>query len=382
MPDVELIADASELEALVPAWDALAVANRSPLAAPAWMLGAWRHLPPADGALRAIAVRERGELLAIAPFHAERKRGCRVDYRLLDGAMPRSGPLALPGREWELAEPVAALLAAADPRPDVVALESGPLTSLWPLALREHWPGRVRPLLRRYYVQPSSTVALEAGSFDAWLAGKSSNFRGQTKRIRRQFAAAGGTVRASTPATLRADVATFLRLHAERWEGLGESSIVAQADGWAALYEEIGATQLDSGRLRLYLLELDGEPISAQAFAAAGGEVVHLNGGWDERHAKLKPSLLGILAGLEDAFVRGDRRLDLGPGVQPYKLRLADGNDPVAWTILIVPRPRMGLTLARVAPALARIAARESAKRALSAEQADKLRALRSRLRG
>jgi CelD/BcsL family acetyltransferase involved in cellulose biosynthesis len=380
MLETELIVDETDLVALAPAWDALAVANRQPLAGPAWMLGAWRHLRPAGAELRAVAVREDGDLVAIAPFFAERRRGGRIDYRLLGGAMPRTGPLARPGCAWEAAAAVGAALAAADPRPDVVALEAGPHASPWPLALRERWPARVRPPLRQYYVQPSPTVALGAGSFDAWLAGKSANFRGQMRRMRRQLAAAGGTVRASTPATLHEDVATFLRLHAGRWEGKGASAIVAQADGWRALYEEVGAAQLETGRMRLYLLELDGEPISAQLFAAAGGEAIHLNGGWDERHAKLKPSLLGIVAGLEDAFARGDRRLDLGPGEQAYKLRLADGNDPVAWSMVVVPRARMGLTLARVTPTVARIAARETAKRALTDEQADRLRALRRRL--
>jgi CelD/BcsL family acetyltransferase involved in cellulose biosynthesis len=379
--ETELIDDPAALEALAPAWDALAVANRQPLAAPAWMLGIWRHLPPQNGLLRAVVVRDGDELVGIAPCFANCGRRARVDYSLLSGAMPRVSPLAVPGREWEVAEALAGALAQADPLPDVIALESAPLASHWPLALREGWPGRVRPTARQYFVQPSLTTVLSGDSFDDWLATKSSNFRGQIRRARRQFEAAGGSVRLSTPATLRDDLAAFMRLHASRWDGLGESAIVARAEGWAALYEQIGREQLDGGRLRLVLLEIDGEPISAQTFAAAGGEAIHLNGGWDERHAKLKPSLLGILAGLEDALVRGDERLDLGPGDQPYKARIADGNDPVAWTMLVVPRPRMALTLARVAPTLARIAVRDAAKRALSDEQTDRLRELRGRLR-
>jgi|SRR5829696_5059349 len=380
MLETELIVDADGLEALAPEWDALAVVNRQPMTSPAWMLGWLRHLSPPATELRAVVVREGGQLVAIAPFFVERRRGGRVDYRLLGGPLARTGPLALPGRIWEAAAPIGAALAAARPQPDVVALESGPHASLWPDALREKWPGRARPAVRRYLVQTSLTVTLDAGSFDAWLAGKSSNFRGQMRRLRRQFEAGGGTVRSSTLATLRDDVDTYLRLHASRWEGKGSSEIVAQADGWRALYEEVGAAQLEAGRLRLYVLELDGEPISAQMFAAAGGEAIHLNGGWDERHAKLKPSLLGIVAGLEDAFAHGDRRLDLGPGEQPYKVRLSDGNDPVSWTMVVVPRARMPVTLARVTPTVARIALRERAKRTLSEEQADRLRALRRRV--
>ena len=93
-----------------------------------------------------------------------------------------------------------------------------------------------------------------AGSFDAWLAGKSSYFRGQMRRLRRQFANAGGQVRATTAATLHDDVETLMRLHSERWEGRGASAIVAKAAGFRALFEQLGTTELEGGRLRLYVL--------------------------------------------------------------------------------------------------------------------------------
>jgi CelD/BcsL family acetyltransferase involved in cellulose biosynthesis len=377
----EVIADPRAVEELAPAWDALAVANRQPLTAPAWQLGSWRHLPPPAASLRVVAVRDGTELVGIAPFFADAARRGRVDYRLLGAALPRVSPLALPGREWEVAAAIGTALAHAAPRPDVVALEAAPLASHWAVALQEGWPGRVRPLACRYFVQPSPTISLEAPSFDAWLGGKSSNFRSQMRRIRRQFAAAGGSSRMATQATLRDDLATYMRLHAVRWENRGgASSIVPLAGPLAALYEEIGRELLDAGRFRLHLLEVEGEPISAQLFAAAGGEVIHLNGGWDERFARLKPSQLCILAGVEEAFARGDRRVDLAPGQQPYKLRFADGNDPVAWTPLIVPRPRMPLTLSRVAPTLARVRLREQAKRSLSPDQVARVRGIRTRL--
>ncbi len=375
--DSEVIADPAVLEQLAPEWDALAVANRRPLVSPAWMLAAWRHLTPPEAVLRVIAVRERGELVAVAPLFADCSRRGRVDYRVVGAPLLPAGPIAVPGREWEAGQAVAAALDGATPQGDVLVLESGPLVSQWPVALRQQWPGRIRPLLRQYFLQGSPTVSLTAGSLDAWLEGKSANFRGEMRRLRRRIAALGGTVRASSQETLREDILTFLRLHVSRWEGRGGSAIVAQPREWAALFEDIGRAELDDGRFRLLLLELDGEAISAQVFAAAQGEVLHVNGGWNERFAHLKPSLMCIVAGIEDAFARGEERVNLGPGDQHYKLRLADGNDPVAWTMLVVPRARMPLTLARVTSTVVRITARESAKRALSDSQQDRVRALR-----
>lgn len=379
--EAEIVVDTDRLEQLAPAWDALAVACGQPLAAPAWMLGFWRHLRPAGAELRAVAVHRDGELVAIAPFYAQRMRGGRVDLRMLTRALPRTGPLALPGREWEAAEPIAAALAAAAPRADVVAFESGSLASHWPLALADGWPGRVRPPLRRYFVQASHVVSLGAGSFDAWLAAKGSHFRKRMNRLRRTVAEAGGVVRASGEDTLDDDVEAFLRLHAARWEGRGESAIVRNEAGLRSVYREVARAHVAEGRYRLYLVELDGDPVAAELLAAAGGEVVSLNGGWDERHARIGVSSFCMLHAIEDAFARGDRRLDWGPGDQLFKRRFADGNDPVCWTMLLVPGPRMPLTLAHVTPTIARVRAREALRRVLPPERVDDLRHVRRGMR-
>jgi CelD/BcsL family acetyltransferase involved in cellulose biosynthesis len=351
------------------------------MCSPAWLLAWWRHGAPADAVPRLIGVRDGDALVGIAPFFTrERERG-RVDYRLMGDALPRTSPLAVAGREWEVAEAVDQVLASASPRPDVVALEAAPLASHWPSALRDRWPGRVRPLLRQYLTQGSPIVYLRQDSFDAWLAQKSANLRGQMRRARRQFAASGGTARMSSLQTLSADIATLMRLHAGRWEGRGRSSLVAKGQQVTAIYEDAGRAQLDSGRFRLWLLEVDGEPISAQLFAEAGGEVLYLSGGWDESFARFKPALLAILHAVEDGFARGDARIDLAPGEQHYKLRFADGNDPVAWSMIILPGRRLALSYARSAPMLTRQALRAAGKRALTGEQVERLRSIRARLR-
>jgi CelD/BcsL family acetyltransferase involved in cellulose biosynthesis len=106
------------------------------------------------------------------------------------------------------------------------------------------------------------------------------------------------------------------------------------------------ASVLGTDRLRLWTAEIDGEFISVQLFIAAGGEVKYWNGGWSEEHADLKPSMLTILAALENAISRGERRLDLGAGTHPYKLRFANSQDTLAWGGVIVrgrrwPRTRL-----------------------------------------
>jgi len=143
---------------------------------------------------------------------------------------------------------------------------------------------------------------------------------------------------------------------------------------------DVGRALLPSGRFRLRMLELGGEPISAQLFLAAGRTVLYVNGGWDERHAALKPSMLGLLYTVEATFATGEQRIDLGVGDQSYKQRFADADDPVGWSILLPPGRRRLLTRAHTAPMLVRYALRGAAKRMLTDAQAKRLKGLRARV--
>ncbi len=377
----KLITDLEELEPLSEEWDELARACALPLMAPGWIMPWWRHMAATGAEPRTVVVRDGERLVGFAPFYAVPGKRGRIDYRLPGIELAaRLSPLAWPGREWEVAAIVAEVLADAQPRPDIVALEGHPAGSQWALTLRNGWPGWLRPVLRQYLIMGAPTISLADGSYEAWLARKSSNFRSQMRRVRRQFDAAGGRARVSTHKTLHSDIDTFMRLHTARWKDLGESGLVAIADRVPAMLEAAAAELLDSGRLRIWVLEVEGEPISAQLFVTADGEVAYVNGGWDERFARLKPAMLGILYAIEDAFARGEKRIDLGAGEQPYKLRFSDGNDPVAWSILMTPGAHLPLTRARTAPMLASHTLRDIAKRALTAEHADRLRAIRQRL--
>src|SRR4029077_7831622 len=179
-----------------------------------------RPLRPAAPEPRVVAVHERDELVGIAPFYVVRdgSRG-RIDYRLPGIELgARLAPLARPGREWEVAEAIAhTLAAAADPRPDLVALESVPPASCWLTALGDQWPSRIRPFVRIYHLHGSPTVSLNEGTFESWLAGRSASFRKNCRRRGRMLAAEGGTLRLGSLQTLPGDIETLLALHTERW---------------------------------------------------------------------------------------------------------------------------------------------------------------------
>jgi CelD/BcsL family acetyltransferase involved in cellulose biosynthesis len=199
-------------------------------------------------------------------------------------------------------------------------------------------------------------VSLPPGEPSAWLAGRSKNFRGEMGRMRRRLQKRGGLVRlAGEPAETERALAAMQALHNSRWEWRGGTGFLTGA--MPAMLSKLAAA-LGPDRFRLWTIEVEGEIVSVQLFLAAGGELKYWNGGWDEAHADVKPTMLTILAALEDAIARGQTRLDLGVGVYPYKLRFADGDDPATWRGVILRNRRYLRSSFETGPAELRLVAK------------------------
>jgi CelD/BcsL family acetyltransferase involved in cellulose biosynthesis len=350
----ELITRAEDLGAYIDAWDRLAVAAQRPLAAPGWLMPWLRHAAPEGAEVRAVVVREGNELVGIAPFVMERGPLGRVDLRLFGVPFSeRREPLAARGREEDVAAEVARVLGSSEPPATILALEGIDIDSRWPDWLARHYPGRVRPAIARRAVLHTPTLSLDGMSYDDWMQSKSGNFRSQMRRMRRQLADDGGVVRMTGPdSDLDKDVDAFMRLHLGRWEERGGSGLaeVRMHD----MLVDAARRLLPEERFRLWLVELEGKPIGAGLFLAAGGELSYFNGGFDEDYARYKPTLQTILSAVEDAFGRGEKRLDFGGGPQSYKQRFADGEAPLTWVNLRPRNARYPLTRAQLLKADAR----------------------------
>jgi CelD/BcsL family acetyltransferase involved in cellulose biosynthesis len=355
MLDAQVIDRLEDAEALAEDWDALAQGCALPLCAPGWMLAWWRHVAPRSGLLRIIAVRDDSQLVGLAPWFIGGTEG-RRDLRFLGAQLSdRVDVLCRDGREREVADVFGGVLRELQPAPDLIAFEAVPASSEWTRRLSS---GRSALRMSRYRnsAYPAPSVRLPPGAPGEWLAGRSSNFRSQMRRLRRKLESSGGAVRqirdeAEVPRAIEA----LLALHESRWEGRGVSGLAAP--GVAELLQDAAAS-LGPERLRLFVAEIDGEPVSVQLFLAAGGEVKYWNGGWAEEHAALKPSMLTILAAIEDGIARGERRLDLGVGTHAYKLRFADSEDTLTWGGLIVRNRRYAQTRAELLPRVLRYRAK------------------------
>ncbi len=357
MARAELLDDAAALQRLSGAWDALAQAERLPYCSPAWQLAWWRHAAPPGALLRAVAAWEGDRLVGIAPFFAV--RAVPMTWRYAPLASPISSrvePLAMVSERAEVACAIAETLSGADPRPSVIELPQARSDSCWPGLLGAAWPGGV---LRRHAWPrvTAPTVTLAAADLDEWLSSRSANFRSQIRGSRRKLAKAGGAVRVSAGTEeLQRDLAEFERLHLARWGERGGSTAIGR--GTSRMLADAGGELMGSGRLQLASVEVDGRVISSLLFVAAGGEVSFWNGGFDEEYASLRPSLINLVEAVSRGLERGDTRLDLGPGDQGYKRRLADGGEQLVSWSLVPPGARQGGAWLRLGVRRGRAAAR------------------------
>lgn len=305
-------------------------------------------------------MRDGDELLGVVPLVAEPFRAGTLRLRLL-GSDTSTGaePLVRAGSEEVVARLAASGLAARTPRAHLLSLEGIDARSPWPGLLARHWPGARPRLLERTLLVAEPTIDL-TGTFDAWLAARSSHFRKRLRRVRRNLAAAGVTARRTTTQTeLGPDLDAFLALHASRWHERGGSAIVTPAV--ERMVREAAPRLLAQGRLDIHNLEAGGRVIGSHVYLSTPERTDWWLHGYDDAWGKGDPelTLAGMAAAIEDGFARHLRHLSLGAGGQPYKQRLADGQYELATTVLPLPGAWLPLVLAGLSGQRARVAAIE-----------------------
>jgi CelD/BcsL family acetyltransferase involved in cellulose biosynthesis len=295
--------DRAGLRAWEPAWRTLE--QRAPIAAPFvcfdW-LAAWADVY-APARLAVVRVGDGAEPLALGLV--EVARGGRWRFAGRPVASER-GLLAAPaGLEpawravgsWLRANPRrwATLDATAIPADATSALPTGLRgTSLVPVLMIPH-------------------------SFEAYLEQRSRSSRKHYRSILRRIAREDAVLGPVRDADLERALHDFIVLHGRRAASKGERHPAVDER-----LERVLVTLADvpSVRLRVLELALRGRRIGVTVRLERPGGTWFYNGGFDPDAAKLAPGIALELASIRDAIERGVRRLDLGPGAQPYKLAL------------------------------------------------------------
>jgi CelD/BcsL family acetyltransferase involved in cellulose biosynthesis len=335
-------------------WDELAVRAGRPFCGPAWMLAWWRNARPDGAGMRVVTVADGDSLVGVAPFWAVREDAHNSRYEILAARLSTPvGPLVAPGREFEVAEGFARALDDMRPKPSLLELEDLTGRHDWAELLSRAWPGG-RPWTLRASTRPVPIVSLGT-DYETWIAGKSSKFRGESRRLRRRLEDAGANFALAGPGDLDRALQAFEGLHAARWGDRGGSN--ALVPGMREMFLDAARELLPAGRLRVFTIEAGDDVVAVNILVSAGGEVSGWNSGFDESWSRLSPSLQLTLHALADAAGRGEKRMSLGPGGKEYKLRLADEKDAVQAAILVPRGVAYPLTRLRLMSRQARIEA-------------------------
>jgi CelD/BcsL family acetyltransferase involved in cellulose biosynthesis len=338
MLTVEVATTLEHAEAAREDWDALAVAARCPYGAPGWLLEWWRCARPAGAELRVVLVRGDDGLIAVAPLFAQSRADMTSYAFLCSDITAQIEPVCVPGSEAVAAESIAHALAAMSPPVHALTFAGAHEDSIWPSLLAGAWPSRRRAWLHRRLPIPAPRMRLSGMTPDAWLSSKSSNFRQQMRRGRRQLEEQGARWRRTErDDELDRDIAELARLHHSRWDSRGGSG--AMKPGVEEMLRAAGRDLLARGRFHLHVIDVGDRAISAHLFIEAGGVLSYWLGGFDDEWARYRPALLSVLDAVEHAMERGEAAVDLGPGAQPYKYRFADDEVQLEW-ITLVPRGR------------------------------------------
>ena len=315
------------------AWDALAIASSRPYSAPGWVLPWWDHLRPEGSTLRSVTVREGSELIGHMPLCLSRDRwGIVTGHLLGHDTSSYSEPLAVRGRERQVAGAIASSLSGRGERIDVLSLTGIPHDSQWPRLLQATWPGP-RPKLSLVSTMQVPFVDVPPGGFDEWFSGKSRNFRQQARSRSREFIRRGGRfTRAESASEMLSGLSDLERLHLDRWSARGGSQ--ALVPGVTQMLRQASG-DLGPERIQIWTAEVDGGAVAAALLVSAGQEMHYWLGGFDEAWASLSLSVLLLVEAVRHAAETGYRRVSLGPGAQPYKYRLATGEERLDWIDLV-----------------------------------------------
>jgi CelD/BcsL family acetyltransferase involved in cellulose biosynthesis len=242
-------------------WDALAQRCGNVFSTWEWADTWWRHLGDGARLLAFTCRREDGTAAAILPLCVRRDRlGLRRAGWIGTGPADELGPVCAPADRELAARGMREAIARTRDAWDVLLLDGLPAADAWPSRLSA-------PRIHR---MPSPVITFPDGGWDAYLAARSSNFRGQVRRRERRLGRDHELVfrLADEPAAVAPALDEVIRLHDLRWVG----GSAAFAGARRPFHHDFAARAHERGWLRLWLLELDGRVVAGWYGFRFGGQ--------------------------------------------------------------------------------------------------------------
>jgi CelD/BcsL family acetyltransferase involved in cellulose biosynthesis len=322
-PRLEVLED---LDAARPTWSELAVHSGNVFATWEWATTWWHHFGRGRPLLTRVERGADGTPRAILPLYISHERPLRVIRFIGHGPGDQLGPICRAEHRAEVAGALAQLLREEIGRRGLFLGEQLPGDESWSALLGG-------TLIRR----ERSPVLDSAGMrWEDWLASRSSSFRQRLRRRERALSSRHlvSFRLANDPERLERDLDTLFALHRKRWQQGPAQSAFADSPALEAFHRDFAARALERGWLRLWFLELDGEPAAAWYGLRFGGAEAYYQAGrdtaWDRYGVGFLLLVHSVRAALEDGisdyrFLRGD---------EAFKAALASA-DPGLETIAV-----------------------------------------------
>jgi predicted ATP-grasp superfamily ATP-dependent carboligase/CelD/BcsL family acetyltransferase involved in cellulose biosynthesis len=342
-----VVADLEALEPLVPAWRELSTLTGNIFVTPEWFLTWARHYGDDDSHPFVPVVHDGdGGVRGLVPLVLTSSR-----MKVLRFAGSSLGDYFQP-------------VCGADDVGLVTRLATRELLARsadWNLAVLHNidplpgWPGTLLAASRRQLraVWDDASVLpyaeLGGGSFEEYLATRSRNLRSQLGRKLRGLERAHD-IRfrlVEDPREVPGAMRLFFDLHDRRWEQKGGSSV---APGRArAFHTDLAVAACEQGWLRLWLLELDGEPAASFYGWSIGGRYSYYLAGFDPVWSRHSVGLLLLAHTVRSAAEEGAHTYDFLLGDEVYKDRFASGERRVRTAMVTRPlHPARGLAMVDV----------------------------------
>ena len=312
---------AEDVDSLAPEWAALhkAAGVPGPFQRPEWHAVWLRHFGGSAEPVY-LAVRDAETLIGVVALDM-----AGVEARQLGDpdVCDYAGPLALPGRERDVA---LALL-------DWVAEDMTPRMQLW--GLREADPVRAALIAEaaengwdvEVEQEAVAPVAALPGDWEAFVAGLGKHDRHELRRKLRHLDAAGSVAYTATADFAAIDVALETLFVFMRASHEGKAAFLSPA--MEDYFRDVAATFAPLGLMRLGTLSLDGASV-AMLFSFEDERGLYLyNSGFDPERASLAVGLLSKAHAIRDAIERGKTVFDFLRGEEDYKHRLGGVPAPV-----------------------------------------------------
>ncbi len=304
-------------------WDALAQRTENIFATWEWSSIWWRHMGEERPLFIVTFRRSDGALVAIVPLFLASRRPVRVLRFVGHGPGDELGPICVDHHRPAIAEALRGALGSIRPRWDVLVADNLPADSAW---------GSIGGVARINSI-PNPVIEFDGIGWDEFFKSRGSKFRQQVRRNTRRLADDHElTYRLADDSTLiNADLDTLFTLHQARWRD-ESSGVFAGVEG--AFQREFARAMLDRGCLRLWFLELDGEPVAARlGFRFGQVECGYQSGrdrSWDKYGIGFLLQAHVVRRAIEDEM----KEYRLLRGGESYKGRLANaerGLDTIAF---------------------------------------------------